>query len=108
MLSYELYDKVMQYIVGEISVSELEEWLVPRYPFLLRDPESDDSDLIGAIELGLAEMGSGIRTEEELKEELKDEIHGKTILVGGVPGQGSSVQTTSSVVNTFIIHTYCD
>lgn len=96
MLSYELYDIVMRYILGDMSLSELQNWLIPREPWILRRPESDDSDLVGAIEHGFVMIDHGVMTEEKVKEELSDEIHGKAILVGDKPE--SSI--TLSAANT--------
>lgn len=78
VISSDLLDKVNQYLDKQISFSELEEWLVPREPSLLRESESDDSDIIGAIELGLAEMSAGIRSEEEVRDLISREVREKT------------------------------
>jgi hypothetical protein len=72
MLSYELEKMVLQYIRCEITIEQLEDWLVPRLPVFLRLPHSSDSDVVAAIELGLAEMSDEIRNEAEFREFLSD------------------------------------
>jgi hypothetical protein len=72
MLSYELEKMVLQYINCEITIEQLEDWLVPRLPVFLRLPHSSDSDVVAAIELGLAEMSDEIRNEAEFREFLSD------------------------------------
>jgi hypothetical protein len=67
LLSCELKDKVLQYVEREITVEELEDWLVPRLPLYATREDTPDSDLSAAVELGLAEMNDGIRTEDEFR-----------------------------------------
>jgi|GEM_PF-1393186 len=71
MYSQELKDQVIRYIDNEISLRELEEWIVPRTPMYIHDPESDDADLIAEIELQLAEFADGLRDEGNIKDELE-------------------------------------
>ena len=74
MLSYELWDMVLRYAEASITVSELEEWLVPREPDIMRDPHLADADVVAAIHLGLAEMSEGLRTEDDLRNYLRELI----------------------------------
>jgi hypothetical protein len=74
MLSYELWEMVLRYVEASIAVRELEDWLVPREPDILRNPNSADSSVVGAIHLGLAELSDGLRTEDELREFLLEVI----------------------------------
>ena len=71
MISLELRDRVRQSAYGEISATQLEEWMVPRLRLLLESVESADADVVAAIELGLAEMGDGIRTEAQFRDLMK-------------------------------------
>ncbi len=66
MISSVLRDKILEYIQKRISVTDLEEWLVPQIPLLIADPDSAESDLVAAIELGIAEFEAGIRSDENL------------------------------------------
>ena len=70
MLSYELNEKITKYLNQEISLPELEEWIVPRLPYFLQLPQSGDAEVISAFELGLAEMTNGTKTEAGFNELL--------------------------------------
>jgi hypothetical protein len=80
MLSFELTDKILQYVDSTITIAQLEDWLVPRLPFLARNSEGEDSDLVAAVELGLAELGNGIRSEDNLRNFLRKVIQEKASL----------------------------
>lgn len=57
---------MLEFVQGSITVSELEEWLVPQIPALISDPDSVEADLVSAIELGIAELQAGIRSNDDL------------------------------------------
>lgn len=67
MVSAEFRDQVVKYVTGRITLDELEDWFLPRVFDLIVDPYSDDASLVGAIELCLAEMQDGIRSERDTK-----------------------------------------
>lgn len=71
MYSKELRDQVIRYIDNEISLHDLEEWLVPRMHRFIQNPDSDDADLIAEIELQLAEYSDGLRDEGQVRQEMK-------------------------------------
>jgi len=71
MISLELRDRVRQFAYGEISATQLEEWMVPRLRRFLASVESVDADVVAAIELGLAEMSDGTRTSDEFRDLMK-------------------------------------
>ena len=71
MLSKELREKMIAFSELEISIKELENWLVPRLPFLIGTPLSSDSDVVAAIELGLAELNRSIRSEDDFRRMMK-------------------------------------
>lgn len=81
MISPELMDQIIRYLDNQITYNDLGDWLVPREPWFLRDPISDDADIVGVIELGLAEMGSDIRSEEEFRDFLRRSIEVQTVTV---------------------------
>ena len=85
MLSSDLRDKVLQFVESSITVSQLEEWLVPRLPFFLRSPDTADANFIAAIELGLAEMGSGIKTKNEFCGLLKKVLRENNAIAASYP-----------------------
>jgi len=66
MISSVLRDKILEFTQKRISISDLEEWLVPQIPSMISDPDSTEADLVAAIELGLAEFEEGIRSNDDL------------------------------------------
>lgn len=99
MISLELNEKVRDYLDEEISIQELEEWLVPREPIFLSQPDSEDEDIISAIELGLAEIDTEIRTEEEFRNFLSDVLRKYLVIWIAYPAS-TSKQTKSGSANT--------
>jgi hypothetical protein len=98
MLSSELRDKLVQFIQLGITTDQLEEWLVPRLPFLLRSPNTADADIVAAVELGLAEVTSGIRTLDEFRDYLKSALAEHPVTSVFYPA--SSITETGSANNT--------
>lgn len=74
MLSLELRDRIALYISGDISLHELEDWLVPNLPALIQDPVSAEADLVAAIELCLAEYSAGFRDEDYVRNYLREAL----------------------------------
>lgn len=72
MLISELQEQVFRYIDGIVSLSNLEDWYVPRLPMLVTSPYTEE--LVSTIELGLIEIGSGLKSEGEFKELLQEFI----------------------------------
>lgn len=58
---------MLQYLNREIELRRLEDLLVPRLPAILGEEYSLDSALASSIELALAELSDGIRSEEEIR-----------------------------------------
>lgn len=72
LLEEQLFQKAFEYVVGNIDLRELEEWLLPTLETIL-DCGSDDSiALAELIEAGTIELQTGISTEETLIQELKE------------------------------------
>lgn len=79
MLSSELRNKIIEFVEKKIEISELENWLVPNLPLLISSPDSLNSDVVSAIELGLAEVSSDLRTQEEFTQLLLDVLSEEAI-----------------------------
>lgn len=77
---------------------QLEEWLVPKMPTFLKYPESADADVVSAVELGLAEMAAGIRTEENFREFLKQVLQEQTAVLTFFP---SSLSQRGQLTESF-------
>lgn len=69
--SMEIFSKVADYTQGRMSLQELESWLAPRLSMHMINLESEDARLAGLIELCLAELHDGIRTERGIKARLR-------------------------------------
>lgn len=67
----DIFGKVSDYLEYRITLEQLEDWLVRNLGLFLSPPSKeapdDASELAGTIELGLAEMSKGHRTEEEFR-----------------------------------------
>ena len=74
MLTSDLREMAYQYVDNRISMQDLEEWLVPNLPMFLASPESDDADIVSAIELGLADVSNRTRTQAEFRQDLKNAL----------------------------------
>lgn len=91
MLS-ELLSQIELYLDQRITLEQLEDWLAPRSPGLLLSPDSDVGELVGTVELGLAEMSIGAISEEEFRALLRDSIP----MRAEYPGKQLIAHTTSS------------
>jgi len=65
--SVEIFSKANDYLEKRISLHELESWLVSMLPVYLSNPTSEAAELVGVIELGLAEINADISTERSLR-----------------------------------------
>ena len=65
--SIDIFSEVTNYLEHRITLRELESWLVPMLPIYLLNPDSAAANLVGLIELGLAEIQAGIRSEKSFK-----------------------------------------
>ncbi len=77
--SNDIFYKVNEYITRRITLEDLESWLVNMLPVYLLNPDSDEANLAGTIELGLAEISADIRSERSLRTLLAKQIINKPI-----------------------------
>jgi len=99
MLSSELREKITEFVESDMPMNELEEWLVPRLPWFMREPYSADSNVVAEVELGLAETNAGIQTIKEFRDNLKRVLGDQSwqfVLCFDDQPQRSKVQTGSS------------
>lgn len=68
--SLELFSMLDDYLSRRITLRDLEAWLAPRLPMCFDAPDSAIGRLAGAIELGLAELQAGLRSERSLRTAL--------------------------------------
>lgn len=74
MLSSQLRERILEFAESRTTVEQLEDWLVPRLPMLLRSPETADAKVVAAVELALAELSDRIRTIDGLRTFLRDTL----------------------------------
>ena len=106
MISSELNTKISEVVESSITVDQFEEWLVPRLPFYISSPDSEDSDIIAEIELGLAEMSDNIRTRDEFLSLLRNILREQSVIIHSsllseTTTNGSSNQTTQPITIDF-------
>lgn len=66
-----LFILVGRYIEGAISANELQDWLVPRLESFIDSPKPSVKQMVGVVELGLAELSLGHLTEDEFRARLR-------------------------------------
>ena len=67
----EIRDRLAQYLDGEISLRQFEDWFVPVAWNVARNANDGTVALVGEIELRLAEFANGHWTEPELRTKLQ-------------------------------------
>lgn len=80
-ITSEIYRKIIEYLNNEIRLPDLENWLLSNLGQILNLPPSPAQDLAGDIELGLAEMSNGHRTESEFKSMMRNLIESGNIVI---------------------------
>jgi len=98
-ITSELYEKVIEYVNDEISVTQFENWLLPNLGQILALPDCPPRDLAADIQLGLAEMSNGDRSEAELKDLIRELIeHSDIVICEPTPYSVSAGTTNPSPV----------
>ncbi|MGB2800631.1 MAG: hypothetical protein WBC82_12400 [Dehalococcoidia bacterium] len=92
-ITSEFYRRVIQYLNDEISVIQLEDWFLPNFDQILTLPDCPPRDLAGDIQLALAEMSNGDRTEAELKALIRELIESSDIVICSSAAYSISVGT---------------
>lgn len=80
-ITSELYKKIIRYLNDEISVTQFEDWFLPNFGRILNLPDCPPRNLAGDIQLALAEMSNGDRTEADLKSLVRDLIERGDIVI---------------------------
>jgi hypothetical protein len=89
-----LLSNVSGYLAREVSLASLEEWVVGHLLALLNDRRDSTYTATGEIELGLAEIGDDVLSEEEFRHRLDRTLREAPITID--LREGSSVRTGSS------------
>lgn len=96
MISVEVNDKIHQFLEGQITLHELDDWIVPYLPCLAVDPHSADMEIVSVIELGIAEIDDGISSEEILRNQLLNLIKNINLMYEGDPCNESLMSSSSN------------
>lgn len=91
-----LRDAILEFVERRITTHELEEWLVPRLPTLIKYPDSADADVVSAIELGLTELDFGIRTHEDFVQFLQRVLREHSVVITYLHTNPIAVNQTGS------------
>jgi len=97
-LANAIRDKVISYLSGEISLDELEDWVVTRTWDVDKTGDWEGADLAHGIELLLAEYTNGHRSEEELREQFHAMLSTIHVSTGGSPYEPRIITGTSWVI----------
>jgi len=100
MISDELRDMVIRYIDDQASLADLETWIVPRLPALISNPRSPDADLVAAVELALAELSRGIRSEPEVRSLIRKALQENISVWTDYPAQMGRSSASGSANET--------
>jgi len=95
LLELAAYHRIVGYLNGHISLRDFREWFDSE-----TWEQTADSDLLGQIELSLAELSSHHRSEDEFKETLHSYIRGELTLHLN-PHQELVETGTSNLIKTF-------
>ena len=96
--SLELDSKISDYIERRIALSDLETWLVPRLRLYLANPDSAAARLVATVELCLAELQDGIRTERGVRQLLARRVPEKSFHWFTYPDIDASEETAAAQI----------
>ena len=107
-LDVEIREKLASYIVGEISLGDLEDWFVPASWNVIQKERKDVIDLVYDIELLLAEYSNGGWNEDELRYLLRPLVENYQVELAPIPnfqlGSNARVERWSmSLVSSHIL-----
>jgi len=92
----DIFSKVSDYIERDITLSDLESWIVSMLHIYLSNPDSTAAILASRIELGLAEIRAKITTERSFRRILSQHISPATIRTRMYPESLGSDEAISS------------
>lgn len=95
-LRLEIHERLVGYLAHETTLSEFEDWFVHATWDRVARETPETADLIGEIELRLAEYSSGHRTEAGLRQFLLPLV--MYVVVGERPYRTSSGSTTTTFI----------
>jgi hypothetical protein len=79
------------YLEGDLTLDDLQEWLVPRLGIFLVDPHCTASELAGLLEVCFADIAAGEADEDEVRDLIGDFLRTNEMIV-----LANVVRTTTS------------
>lgn len=71
---YAFYEKVKAYLRGDLSIEELDRWIVEQLPSLMPPRDDAVSELAGLIQLWVSEVNQGHRAPDEVRSLLQEAL----------------------------------
>ena len=91
--SLDIFGVTHRYLEGDLTLDDLQEWLVPRLGSFLVDPHCTASELAGLLELCFADIAAGEADEDELRGLISDFLRANETIV---LASASAVQTATT------------
>ena len=100
----DILSRARQYLDRQLSLHELENWVVHNLDELLSEPGTTPYELAGAIELGLAEISAGDVNEASFRSDIESLLADRTVIVriGAVRELASATNSTSPDIGTCV------
>ena len=95
----ELHSKIYEYVSHKISLQELESWIVPRLPYFISQTDSSVEELASAVELCLAELQAGLRSQRSIRAFLARQLGDNPIIWAAVD-ESQAQDTTGSATSS--------
>lgn len=92
MKTFEFIDQIYRFLKDEISLRELEEWMVSNLRSLLKD----NPGLVASVELALAEYSDGIRDLNGVKRYLYSSLEEFNTIFISCPQTNEEIKTFSA------------
>jgi hypothetical protein len=99
MITSSIYGHIREYLELKITLHGLEKRLLPFAPAILREPYSDDADVIAAVELVKVDLDNGLIDESEARSHISKTLDRYRTRVITVDYEGIDIVTgTTSVI----------
>jgi hypothetical protein len=100
--SLDIFGVTHRYLERDLTLDDLQEWLVPRLGAFLVDPHSTASELAGLLELCFADTAAGEADENELRDLIDDFIRTNSTIVLASPVQTGTSNAMTSIEQLFV------
>ena len=101
-LSLDIFGVTHRYLAGDLTLDDLQEWLVPRLGGFLVDPHCTASELAGLLELCFADIAAGEADEDELRDLIGDFIRTNDTIVLASAVRATTGNAMTSIEPLFV------